>query len=171
MTLVFLDTETTGLELYHDIWEIAWAVGDGPIGSMFVPHTLTNADPEALDLNGYWSRFYQRDIVDPLADPILREALKGATLVGANPAFDAYRLQRRWGAQPWHYRLLDISSMAVQAFGLNNSGMPPGLAEVRSVLLEHYADSDVSIPEPDHTAAGDVATVRACYNLLRRVRL
>jgi oligoribonuclease (3'-5' exoribonuclease) len=47
MTLVFLDTETTGLDPNrHEIWEVAYAVEDDPIVSGSVHHSLRNADPE-----------------------------------------------------------------------------------------------------------------------------
>lgn len=170
MTLIFLDTETTGLELHHDIWDIAWAVEDCPIRSALLPHSLVNADPDALELNGYWKRrgYYAYGDGDARADGMLRTLFEGATLVGANPAFDAIRLQLRWRAHPWHYRLLDISSMAYQAFGPREDGKPMGLADVRARLIEEF-DGDILIPEPDHTAAGDVATLRACFKALKMV--
>ena len=57
MTLVYLDTETTGLDYRrHAVWEIAYAVDDGPVRSSIVSHDLFDADPEALQLNGYYDR-------------------------------------------------------------------------------------------------------------------
>lgn len=165
MALVFLDCETTGLELHHDIWEIAWAIEDGPIRSEVLVHSLKNADPVALELNGYWRRFPSGPrSTGPRLDLQLRQAFEGVTIVGANPAFDAIRLQLRWQSQPWHYRLLDISSMAVQAFGLRADGRPPGLIDVAFAVRGIIG---AEVPEPDHTAAGDVATLRACYNALK----
>lgn len=165
MTLVFLDTETTGLELHHDIWEIAWSYDDGDhIYSEILVHSLKNADPDALVLNGYWNRPHRAR--GPEVDIEVRVALEDVTIVGANPAFDATRLQLRWQAQPWHYRLLDISSMAVGIFGLREDGRPPGLADVAKACR----DVGAVIPEPDHTAAGDVATLKACYNVLTTLR-
>lgn len=39
--LVFLDTETTGLDpARHEVWEIAYAVGKHDILSAIVPHQL-----------------------------------------------------------------------------------------------------------------------------------
>lgn len=60
------------------------------------------------------SRFWS-DPVDVAA--VLSRVLQGATLVAANPAFDAGFIGaflNRLGhpAQPWHYRLRDIGSMA-----------------------------------------------------------
>lgn len=160
--LLFLDTETTGLDLnLHDVWEVAYALGDGPISSHVLPHSLRNADPKALDLNGYRTRFPAGTRASsPLVDSFLQETFVGKTIVGANPAFDAYRLEHRWGVAPWHYRMVDVGSMAVVVFDLD---FPVGL----SALAEKLAEEDWNIPQPDHTAAGDVATVRAVYKALR----
>lgn len=156
--LVFLDTETTGLKLHHDIWEVAYAVGDGPIKQAFLSHSLQNADPKALEINGYYTRFRPEDVAR-FAELELRELLEGKTLVGANISFDAIRLQLRWFSQPWHYRMIDVESMAVQAFHLPK---PEGLASTVARLRTIGYD----IPENNHTAAQDVETVRAVYKTL-----
>lgn len=162
MTYVYLDTETTGLDPYvHEVWEIAYAVDDGPILSAFVSHRLATADGTALDLNGYTSRFNPA-LVEALFDAQAKEDLAGATLVGANPAFDAGFLRHRWRAAPWHHRLLDVETYAMPALGL---AKPAGLAGITARLREMGHD----IPEPDHTAAADVATVRACHLALRDI--
>jgi hypothetical protein len=163
--LLFLDTETTGLSLDHDVWEVAFAIGDGPIVSHVLPHSLKNADPKALSLNGYWDRFPGgARAVSVGIDVELRLLFEGKTIVGANPAFDAYRLERRWGVAPWHYRLVDVESMAVVVFDLDK---PQGLKGIADGLREDGWD----IPDPDHTAAGDVATLRAVYTALRSCRV
>lgn len=164
MTLLYLDTETTGLTLEHDIWEIAFAFDDGQVESMFVPHNPVNADPAALELNGYWHRWvpprnphgdhHLRFLIGLLDDPV--------TVVGANPSFDTYRLERRWGSAPWHYRLLDVEAYAM-----------PYLRLDKPCSLNHVADALRSeghpIPIPDHTAARDVETVRAVHLTLRDI--
>lgn len=162
MTLVFLDTETTGLDPdRHEIWEIAYAVDDGLIKSAIVPHTFTHPDPKALALNGYLDRAIdaQRDRKFELD---LRADLEGATIVGANPAFDSAFLRARWGYTPWHHRLWDIEAFAAGVHALPSI---PGLASVAAVLR----DLGHEIPEPDHTAAGDVATLRASFYALHAI--
>lgn len=61
MTLVYLDTETTGLDpAVHQVWEIGYAVDDGPIVSGFVRHdppTLDYASLQAALVNGYVGRY------------------------------------------------------------------------------------------------------------------
>jgi len=159
--LVFLDIETTGLDPdVHQVWEIATATEGSAVGSSVVPHDLRTADPEALRLNGYWARRHLLDNTSANVDQVLRQLLTGATIVGANPAFDAAFLRRRWGVTPWHYRLLDVEAMAVGVLGLDR---PLGLQK----LAEALAHEGHNIPAPDHTAAGDVLTTRAVYRALR----
>ena len=165
MSLVFLDTETTGLELHHDIWEMAWAVDDGPIQSCQVSHSIANADPEALAMNGYWDRFDAWQ-VRPRPEFRLRKALEGATIVAANPTFDATRLERRWGCAPWHYRMIDVSSMSVPLLGLREDGKVKGLFDIAQELREDYG---VVISEPDHSAARDVEVLRDVYRGLLHI--
>jgi DNA polymerase III epsilon subunit-like protein len=159
--LVFLDTETTGLDPdRHEVWEVAWAVDEGPIMSAVVPHSLRTADPKALELNGYWTRGFEQAPGVLSADVTLREILTGATIVGSNPAFDAAFLRARWGVAPWHHRLIAVESMAFAVFGYER---PKGLAAVADDLR----DRGYEIPQPDHTAAADVACLRAVYTAIR----
>lgn len=161
--LVFIDTETLGLDLNkHDVWEIGWAVGEGPVRSVQVSHNILNADEKALEVNRYLSRLDAGSTISQVNELIFRSVLKGKTLVGANPAFDAYRLERRWGVAPWHYRLIDVESMAVPLFDMRK---PLGLSNL--VLL--LRDNGFEIPDNDHSAAGDVATVREVYRALMEV--
>ena len=165
MTLVYLDTETTGLDPdRHEIWELAYAVDDGPIHSGVMFHSLRHADPKALAMNGYWDR--TRDATPKAWQQLengARTALEGATLVGANPAFDAAFLRARWGVAPWRYRLLDVEAYAMGALGYDQ---PKGLKDIAATLA---IGEGFDIPSPDHSAAGDVATLRACHLALRKI--
>lgn len=159
MTLLFLDLETTGLDpTRHHVWEAAWAVNDEPINATFVGHSLVGADEKALEIGGYWDRF-DGTLVDVDQELALRRVLEGATIVGANPAFDAGFLNARWGQSPWHYRLLDIETYAMPALGADR---PVGLAKIH----DHLTGRGFDIPNPDHTAGGDVDCLRACHQAL-----
>lgn len=158
--LVFLDTETFGLELDHDIWEMAWAVNDGPVLSAIVPHDARNADPKALEINGYLRRGLGRQ-TDPTFEYSLRAALKGATVVGATVSFDMARLQRRWGVTPWHYRLVDVSSMSLPILGPDADGLPMGLWDICNTLRDRWS---LEVPLPSHRAADDVRATRAAFH-------
>lgn len=167
--MIFLDTETGGLDPQrHPLIEVAWALDNGPIECIVLPHDIYACDPDALRINGY----HARNLGDPekwatSADVThLWDALAGATICAANPAFDASFLSAGWrvwtgGTEqpPWHYRMLDIESFAAAHMGLPAFSSPPGLNKIAAWLAEAGAE----IPTPDHTAAGDVATLRTCY--------
>lgn len=162
--LVYLDVETTGLDpAVHQVWEIAWAVDDGPIRSAVVPHSLAFADPVALAVSGHEDRCGCRARTVPEVEEFeeqLRDVLEGATVVGANPAFDTAFLAQRWGARPWHFRLLDVEAFAM---GVLAHGRLRGLA----AISEELRGLGFEIPAPDHTAGRDVAALRACFLALR----
>lgn len=156
--LVFLDLETTGLDPEtHEVWEAAWAVDDGPIQTVQLPHSLATADPGALAVNRYWERVGQPN---PHRDILLRGVLQDVTIVGANPAFDAAFLRARWKSAPWHYRLLDVQAYAMPLLGHDR---PQGLSTIADELRARGFD----IPAPDHTAGRDVETLRSCFRALR----
>lgn len=175
MTLIYLDCETLGLDpLIHDIWEVAWAIEDDEVRSGFLSHNDLDADPMALEVNGYAERFGDRNpmTVDPLPEGELRRLFEfyadlkapGLTVVGANPNFDLQRLSLRWGgATPWHYRAIDVESMAMGVFDYI---LPPSLWDLSNMMVGLGFD----IPLPDHTSAGDVECVRAVYQSLVEMR-
>lgn len=166
MTLCFLDTETTGLDpTQHHAVEIAWALNDGPVKTFIPRHTLDGADPRALDINGYFDRQLDRqmqDVQDVDEGDLLRD-LRGVTLVGSNPAFDASFLRKTLGVALWKHRLIDVAAGAMWVFGWDE---PKGLAAVVEELRTRGHD----IPGPDHTAAGDVAVTRSVFLALRALR-
>ena len=160
MSLVFIDTETTGLDTdLHEVWEIAYAVDDGPIRVGVVAHDPATADLRALEMNGYEQRAYDPALVVEVGfEWKLRRQLEGATLVASNPSFDTAFLRRRWGSEPWHHRKLDIASYALPIVGLKG-GKLKGLYDIAEAL---------GVRAPDHSAAGDVWTLRECYFELGR---
>jgi DNA polymerase III epsilon subunit-like protein len=164
--LIFLDTETTGLNPdLHQIWEIAWAVNDGDIESAILSHSLRTADPKALELNGYYQRCRGMVMGDDWATELnLHRMLAGNTLVCANPTFDRMMLRKRWGGEPYHYRSIDIESMAL---GILKFERPLGLKDIRAELdMLGFV-----IAEPDHSAAKDVEVLRDCYHALRDLQV
>lgn len=163
--LIFLDTETTGLDVgRHEVWEIAFARETGPVRSFILPHSLQTADPKALDINTYWERFPLGAVHDGThLDIAICEELSGATIVGSNPRFDCNMLRARWGVEPWHHRLVNVAEGAMWLFGWDR---PKGLNDV---ILEPVARG-YEIPVPDHTAARDVEVTRAAYLALREIR-
>lgn len=172
--LVFLDTETTGLNhRKHHVWEVAYAINDGPIECFQVHHTLQNADLVALKLNGYLDRVKQEYVFpDEFAfrgrppsnegDTIrLQDALRGNHIVGSNPDFDTRFLNKRfaWSEDFWHHRKIDVTNLAMPIL---NWDRPKGMADIIIRLNELGYD----IAAPDHSAAGDVHVLRQVYKAL-----
>lgn len=177
LTECFLDAETNSLDTRTgDVIEVAWAINRGPIHSLVFPHTLAFADPVALKINGYFDRGLDRWCTDHgqiprgsmdaamTATPMdLIRDLTDATIVAENYGFDCAMLLRKLGFAPWHYRKVEMSSVAKTVFGLRH---PEGLAETANRLRDRGYD----IPVPDHTARADVAALRACYYALNTER-
>jgi len=163
--LIFLDTETTGLDdNLHEVWEIAWTVNDDiAVESRILVHSLKTADPKALEMNHYIEMHTGgARSLGPMTDLEVRKVIEGNTLVCANPPFDRGFLKKRWGYEPWHYRSIDLESMAL---GILGHERPKGLKDISTELLE----LGYNIREPDHTARGDVMTLRDCYIALRDI--
>lgn len=170
---VAVDLETTTLDTrLAEPLEVAavpfdpWEPGvytDSPLPLTFVPFhrpaVLHGADPAALAVNRYYERRLFESMLDPAATAAaadrLVELLDGATLVGANPAYDAAVLWE-WisarrpdlGAPPWHHRLYDVSLATRVAQGMNRT---PGLREAYQIMMLDHAPRE----EDWHTALAD----------------
>jgi len=161
--LCFIDTETTGLDArIHQPWEVCiWREDAEQPVTLAVPHDLQHADGQALKIGRYWER---QPLMRRGTSPMhLASLLHGVTLVGSNPAFDAAMLTRVIGAPVWHHRLINVAEGAMWVFDWDR---PKGLADVATACRERGYD----IPEPDHTAEGDVRATRAVYEALRAIR-
>lgn len=133
--IAFVDTETTGLDpIRHMVWEIAVIrrEADGTETEHLWQIRPTRADlmvahPEALKIGRYEERAAVPEgatVADTLATPValdyldacqqIYRSLDGAVMVGSNPHFDASFLHRllRTGRTPWHYRPVDIATLA-----------------------------------------------------------
>lgn len=160
--LCFIDLETTGLDArIHQPWEVCfWHEDhDRPL-TYGLSHTLDHADPQALTVGRYWDR---HDVAPVTDTAYLARHLRGVTLVGANPAFDAAFLANAIGTQVWHYRLIDVCAGAMWLLGWDR---PRSLIDTAAILR----DEGFLIHEPDHTAEGDVRAVRDVYRALRTMK-
>ena len=159
--LCFIDTETTGLDpRIHQPYEVCIWRDDWQAPNTYgLPHTLEYADPAALGIGRYWDRGCEYRIGDHTTARVIAHHLRGVTLVGSNPAFDAAMLTRVIGTPVWRHRTIDIGTVAMVKLGLD---FPIGLREV----FERLVDRGHDIPEPDHTAEGDVRATRAAYSAL-----
>lgn len=157
---LYLDIETTGLDvLVHQPIEVSWALNDEEPTTIVLPHTLDLADPEALEINHYWDRGLN-DITkwageDQIAE--LEAALEDAHIAGSNPGFDTSFLHQ-YGFRGWYYRLMDVPLWVAGRLNL-----PESLGLKRTADMLRQAGHE--IPEPDHSAGGDVLTTRAIHKI------
>jgi DNA polymerase III epsilon subunit-like protein len=182
MTLVFLDTETTGLDRErHQVWEIGAIArtdqGDVEYQWMLRPD-LRSADPGGLRIGRYYERMgrirssYPVDSAwrlihpdDPgayAADEVasdVAQLLDGVTVVGAVPDFDAEilrrGLRRNGQAATWHYHLVDVETFAA---GAVRQAPPWGFDDLLAAYGLVYDEAD------RHTALGDARMVRDLYD-------
>lgn len=195
-SLAFVDTETTHLDPRHgDAWEIAVIRRreDGVDTEYLwqVRPDLTTADPESLSIGRFHERFAVPDGWDaiefiPSGPPMrwklpemlfdLQEALSGAVLVGSNPGFDvaflSKLLQANGRKQPWHYRPIDIATLAAgRQLGMNAverafGGVPAD--EVTFPFSSRAMSRSVGVEPPGsdvaHTAIGDARWARDVFD-------
>lgn len=181
--LVYIDTETTGLDPdRHEIWEVAAIIvdDDNPINPTNVKeHTwqlhvdISKADLIALNIG----KFHERRQVDSnLIHPhwFSKEFMPltwGATIVGAIPSFDCQRIEkliRQWGCiAGWHYHLIDVEALAIGYLqGLPISYSTPKIElPVKSDWIMEQLGIEVD-QEAKHTALGDA---RVCREVFRKV--
>lgn len=166
--LCFIDTETTGLDVrIHQPWELTyWREDHDEPVTIQLPHTLKHADPQALEINGYYERvnYLAASTYGEAARTRLAQHLTGVTLVGSKPEFDMAML-KNWviGYEPWHHRPINVSDMAMLLF---NWDKPRGLADVQATIQR----LGISTAKPDHTSEQDVHAVHDVYWALRELR-
>lgn len=169
-----VDVETTGLDRnQHVPVEVAAISLKTGREIHFVPfitgEALDNAEPEAIRINRYYERALHKQQLDAIATlncyQDLFELLDGRTLGGANPRFDADMLMAGYEhilagetsvrkAEPWRYRLSDLSAYTAGLFQLDPAE-PPGLAKCCELLgVTNTAE---------HTALGDARATRDCF--------
>jgi DNA polymerase III epsilon subunit-like protein len=182
--LVFLDTETTGLDSdRHEIWEIGAILrtdaGDEEWAWQIRP-SLRTADATGLRIGRYYERIEVAATLPGSARLIVappgveraglwlesREVaqdvaplLDGATLVGAVRDFDSRFLtrflRRHHQAPAWHYHLVDVETLAAGAL---RRPPPWGFDDLLAAYGLTYAEED------RHTALGDARMVRDLYD-------
>lgn len=159
-----LDTETTDLEP-GQIIQIAWQWWDShdrvcppPFAKRYAP--TCPVAPSAARVNGYTPDGWGGE---PLTRDDLgqwSESLNGATILGANIAFDLGFIRAeyaRLGMQcpRWHYRAIDVQSMATPLLVLGE------IPDTKLDTLRAYHGIAVG---PVHDAARDVADTLAVFN-------
>lgn len=180
MTLVFLDTETTGLTLTDDIWELA-AIRREDDGTettlhLFIEHEENKCRdlPESFRADHY-ERFpshgretSKRDAAWAIYRFIQPSfSAERPHVVGAVPNFDTERLARMFRTVidqikvPWHHHLIDVEALAV--------GYLAGLRLPLPALPWDSNDLSAAVGvDPTkyarHTAMGDAEWARDIYD-------
>lgn len=157
-TKVFLDVESTGLNPQEDrLVELTYAVEqDDPITLFFGVQEV----PDFIDgLIGFTDRGIAG--LESSEEEVRKflDASRDATMVSANPKFDAAFLDEN-ELNVFHYRTLDLESYAMHALGLE---YVPGMADIYELLTERGYD----IVAPDHTSRNDVLALRKCFEIIK----
>ena len=178
-TLAFIDVETSGLDAdRHQIWEVGALIRTKQTNPSFETEhrwfleiDLGKADTQALAIGGYYERHPSGDSLTwkegcvsdlTLHTTFAREFEKltrGATLVGANPRFDALFLDKllrsSHAARGWKFRLCDVEALVQGYMGLVE---PTGLAKCVNLM-----NLDASKYEA-HEALDDARMARDVYD-------
>lgn len=134
--IVFLDTETLGLDPDAPIWEFA-AIRCRPGLPVETRHFFIEHDggpwyedmPESF-MADYTERYKPLEALDEgSAATEVHYITNGATVVGAVPSFDTERLAkllRRNGVEPaWHYQPCDVETLVVGHLAARGELIPP----------------------------------------------
>lgn len=177
--LVFMDTETLGLQIQAPIWEFA-AIRREPDGAEESCHCYIDHDPSPWlgatsqlppkFRNDYLERYLpQHAVTSHRAAEMIHAATRGAHIVGAVPSFDTERiahLMERTGTGPpaWRHHLIDIENVV--------AGYLAGTGDVAGARPPYNSDelSKAIGVNPDdfwrHSAMGDVLWVRAQWDAI-----
>ncbi|MBX9918846.1 MAG: hypothetical protein K2Y33_03275 [Mycolicibacterium frederiksbergense] len=163
LDIVFLDTETLGLDPDAPIWEFAAvrrsATGGEDRTEFQIRHDATDwldAMPDQF-LYDYDERYKPHDAAPESDAAVMMHILtKDALVVACNPGFDLPRIERlirRHGMEPaWHYHPLDTASMAIGYLAARGELSPqPWKSDALSAAVGIDPKSYAR-----HTAMGDV---------------
>lgn len=171
--LLFLDTETLGLDPAAPIWEIG-AIRVWPGGFQRHLHVFVDHDPDSWLAtmpqsfqDDYRDRYRVEDAYAPeLAIRYLADLIGDDEpfVVGSNPSFDMQRLERLSSlvdGEPlaWHYHPIDMPTLAHGwLVGKGVSPAPPWKSDLISQMIGvDPADFD------RHTALGDARWCQAMW--------
>ena len=164
--IAIVDIETTGLSpKEHEIIEIAIKTPTEEWSTKIKPQNIANAQPKALEINGYASQPDAWDTAPTIEQvlPEIRKRLKGHVFVGHNVGFDwsfieeAFRKHADRGL-PFYHKI-DTITLAYEHLagcGLN------------SLSLKNVCTFLGISNEGEHTALADVRRTYAVYEKLNK---
>lgn len=188
MLIVFLDTETSGLDpTKHRTLEIAFKVAEASSNRVLLGYEAiisqpadiwAEADPESLKINGFtWEQILQgksekavaSEIIESLNDVGLGQ--KTAVFLCQNPSFDRvfftqlihHGLQEHY---KWPYHWLDLASMFWAAQQFKNPIEAMALTEKDLSKNRIAARYGLSIEASPHRAMQGVNHLMACYGAI-----
>jgi DNA polymerase III alpha subunit (gram-positive type) len=158
--LIFVDTETTGLNAETDeLVELTWATLTSE------PKTVYFGVEEVPEFIDDLIKFTERGIsgkestVEEVSEFL--NSSNDNTMVAANPGFDQAFLANN-GLWQFHYRMLDLESYAMCALDLPEM---PGM----KMVYDELTGMGFHITEPDHTSRNDVLAMRDAWSILKRL--
>lgn len=164
--IVFIDTETTGLKHYHQIFEIAILGEDFTYHSMVLPdkdHIEQFADPVALQI----TNFDKRDFTDAITQKELADKLavllKDKIIVAHNVNFDCDMIEELFARHDVQYKLHNrkIDTITLVHEHLSVCGLDRySMFAVRSFFGWSHEDA--------HTAIKDCVDLKRLYTKLIR---
>ncbi|MFG3046315.1 hypothetical protein ACGFZR_15465 [Streptomyces sp. NPDC048241] len=190
--IAFVDTETLGLDpTTHAMWELAVILRTNGADTEHLwqirpsKYDLDEAEPKALEINRYHERMILPDdhqaasmnhacgqphpIRGHALREVLSELLADVILVGSNPSFDAAFLREFLSASPWHYRTIDIATLAagyVHGYDLSAGEQSPELR--KHPWSSRRLSQAVGVEPPGdgvaHTAFGDARWARDVFD-------
>lgn len=186
--IVFMDTETLGLDIDSPIWEFAAIRRNGDTGTESQLHLFIQHDPHPwlgqmpYEFAADYAARYDHDNAVGInaAAGMITAFLDGRPhIIGAVPDFDTTRIRHQLLRpnhipDPWHYHLIDIENVVVgYLVGIGKQAVNDGVLHAIDLgkALPPYDSNELSTavdvdPEafPRHTAMGDVEWVRAQWD-------
>jgi hypothetical protein len=169
--IVFMDTETLGLDPNAPVWEFAsirrFEDGSEASTEFLINHDVAHwLDDFPTEFRADYDTRYDasKAISELAAARKIRTATDGAHIIGAVPSFDTERLAkllRRNGLEPaWHYHLVDVENVVVGYLAAKGELLTPPW---KSDQLSAAVGVDAGAFER-HTAMGDVRWTMAQWD-------